>query len=146
LKFWSHPPESNRRPADYETIHIRNSDREKPATPKHIGSLTHWASVGMLVGTQVSDSSSRTKHGQFPSYFDEVRLISSQDGRRNHVTLFKKIRPVRELSVSSKRRRKWKNKQSARGAVMKDARSVRRMPGQNYVMVVANVRLTSKQE
>src|SRR5262249_11923901 len=65
-KYWSHPPESNRRPTDYETIHIRNSDREKPSTPRHIGSLTHCASVSMLVGVQVSDSSSRTKHGQFP--------------------------------------------------------------------------------
>ena len=47
--------------------------------------------------------------------------------------------PVRELSVSSQRRRQWRNSQNVRGAAMKDAPIVRRTNGQNYMMVVASV-------
>jgi len=46
--------------------------------------------------------------------------------------------PVRELSVSFTRRRQWKNKRSAHGAAMKDARIVRMTNGQHYAMVVAS--------
>jgi hypothetical protein len=95
----------------------------------------------MLVGVQVSDSSSRTKGGQFTRYFGKIRLVSGQKRRCNHLASFKNIRTVRELSVSLKGDGRWKNKQSAHGAVMKDVRSVRRIVGQNYGMVVANAKL-----
>jgi hypothetical protein len=45
---------------------------------------------------------------------------------------------VRELSVSFTRRRKWKNKRSAHGAAMNDARIARTTDGQHCAMVAAN--------
>jgi hypothetical protein len=45
---------------------------------------------------------------------------------------------VRELSVSFMRRRKWKNKRSAHGAAMNDARIARQIHGQNCGMVVVS--------
>jgi hypothetical protein len=48
---------------------------------------------------------------------------------------------VRELSVSFTRRRKWKNKRSAHGAAMNDARIARQILGQHCAMVVASAGL-----
>jgi hypothetical protein len=64
-KIWSHPPESNRRPTDYETHQAKNSDLEKPATPKHFGSLILGRLFQNACRSVFSDSSSRTKDGHF---------------------------------------------------------------------------------
>jgi hypothetical protein len=58
--------------------------------------IYHWACLGLLAG------SSRTKDGQFPSYFNEVRLICSQQVHLNPSNLQPFFFSVRELSVSFK--------------------------------------------
>ena len=39
LRNWSDPPESNRRPTDYESRRTRNSNRADPIIPNEFGSL-----------------------------------------------------------------------------------------------------------
>jgi hypothetical protein len=62
-------------------------------------------------------------------------MVCSNPKRHQHFSI-----AVRELSVSFTRRRKWKNKRSARGAAMKDARIARQIHGQHCAMVVASAK------
>jgi hypothetical protein len=66
-----------------------------------------------------------------------VRLIGSQEVRLNpsNLGLFFPL----SVSVSFPGRRQWKNKRSADGAAMKDARIARRTNGRNGKMVVVSV-------
>ena len=68
-----------------------------------------------------------------------VRLICDQVVRINPSNVQPFFSSVRELSVSFTRRRKWKNKRSADGAAMKDARIARRTNGRNCKMAVVSV-------
>ena len=69
------------------------------------------------------------------------RVISHQMFPRKYLTQSKFLERVRFASVSFTGRRKWKNKQSVRGAAITGVRNARRTYGRNYTTAVASVRL-----
>lgn len=98
MKNWSHPPESNRRPTDYEWQQGSNIIQRDPTIANNFRGLG-FSSLWMLesVCTQFSD---RTRTVQ--SYHKSAsRLIAYQMFRYNSLCRKPFFSPVRELSVSS---------------------------------------------
>jgi len=78
-KNWSHPPDSNRRPGDYESETDRHTNREDPNNPNDFGILAIW-SLGLFgsLGKHFSDRTRTTASCGIKFYENSISRVNPE--------------------------------------------------------------------